>query len=374
MNTTLKPCSCIGEFVARTKLMCLAQLGGLVLCLTSWAAGPETLVLRRQMVYDENAQLDAFSMLVPQGWKIDSKITWQLGRLDPAHAFVRVYNPDGVESYASYGGIWMFVDWSTLGMKVPEGTIRDNILVHRMYASPAEFVMHFAIENMGGELQRAKLEEVKEMPELADAVVAPLRRNPGPQGALTARVNRLRFEYYVRGIPVEEDVYCTICTNAHPENGFVNWSAHLVSVRAAKGQMKEKIGLLRTVATSTRLTLPWFATICAVQRQALELERLALNAERQRAAIVLEARQVTAEKYRSSFEKQGTAASEVNQGWDQVIRGVETKYDPIHKHCVEIPLGYQHAWVNPLGETILSNNGTYNPGGNFQSLEAPPRG
>ena len=350
-------------------LMCAATF--LTMPSPAQAEAPDTLYLSRQMLYDNEARQDAFSMLVPQGWKVESKFQWQLGRLDPVHPTVKVYNPNGVEAFHSFGGIWMFVDYSMLPLPVPEFSLRNNIVVHRMYSSPAHFVMNLAMKFMSSDLQRAKLVDVKELPELAAAVVAPYQANPGPQGAPTGRINRLRFEYTVNGVPVEEDVYCTILVSPHPQYGFVNWSANMISFRAAKGHMQDSMGLLRTIAASTRLTLPWYATIGSMQQQALALERLALDAERQRTAIVMEAARVTSETYRNSFEKQMAANTAINEGWDQIIRGVECKVDPISGHKMEVPLGYSHAWVNALGQTVLSNNANFSPGSGYQLLQAP---
>jgi hypothetical protein len=63
----------------------------------------------------------------------------------------------------------------------------------------------------------------------------------------------------------------------------------------------------------------------------------------------------------------------VSNQFSQYMRDVEPYYDPVSRQNVELPTGYDNAWVDNSGQYVLSDNPNFNPniGGNqnFQRLE-----
>lgn len=59
-------------------------------------------------------------------------------------------------------------------------------------------------------------------------------------------------------------------------------------------------------------------------------------------------------------ERQGVY-DRVAENFSQHIRGVDEYYDPVEEKPVELPAGYGHAWVNGLGEYVVSDDPNYNP-------------
>jgi hypothetical protein len=63
----------------------------------------------------------------------------------------------------------------------------------------------------------------------------------------------------------------------------------------------------------------------------------------------------------------------VSSQFSQYMRGVDPYYDPVAQKNIELPTGYDNAWVDNSGQYVLSDNPNFNPniGGNqsFQRLE-----
>ena len=70
-----------------------------------------------------------------------------------------------------------------------------------------------------------------------------------------------------------------------------------------------------------------------------------------------EIRQMFNESYKRSCQAQERMA----RNYTEYIRGVETYRDPYEDRPVQLPSGYDHVWVNRLGEYILSNQAGFDP-------------
>ncbi len=51
----------------------------------------------------------------------------------------------------------------------------------------------------------------------------------------------------------------------------------------------------------------------------------------------------------------------LSERFSQNIRSVDAYYDPVSERSVELPAGYQNAWVNGLGEYVIAEQGDFNP-------------
>ena len=324
------------------------------------------MILRREAVHDEMAQMDAFSLLVPNGWKVESDFRWNVLHVDPVHPMVRVFNPNGLEAINYYGGNWAFMDWSRAAVRVPDGSNTYGFTALRRFTTPADFITKYGLAAMRQELQAARLVNVTEMPKL----VAPSLAKYGNRPGLRAAVNRMRFDYAVEGRPVQEDVYCTLYADPPAPSGAVTWSAEVVAFRAEKGKIDDTMSLLLAIKSSVRENPQWSAVIGQVARIVQEISVDGSNQEAIRARIREVAAQKLARNILDRSERAQAASIQTSERWDQVIRGVETRVSPIDQKPIEVPAGYSNVWINPLNEIILSNDPNYTP----NSVNGIPRG
>jgi hypothetical protein len=63
-----------------------------------------------------------------------------------------------------------------------------------------------------------------------------------------------------------------------------------------------------------------------------------------------------------AWEQRQQAQDRIAQNFSDYVRGVERFHDPIAGREVELPAGYGRAWANNLGEYVVSDSPSYNPG------------
>jgi hypothetical protein len=87
-------------------------------------------------------------------------------------------------------------------------------------------------------------------------------------------------------------------------------------------------------------------------------------------------REISDDMMRSWEERQGVY-DRLSERFSQNIRGVDEYYDPVSDRRVELPGGYRNAWVNGLGEYVITEQEDYNPNigsnQNWQRMERRDR-
>jgi hypothetical protein len=326
----------------------------------------DVLALRRVAVHDDTAQLDALTLLVPVGWNVQSKFPWRFDHVDPVHPIIRVFNPQGVEAITYYGGNWAFMDWSRAQVHPADGGNTYGITVQTRFATPTDFITRFAIGALSDELQHARLVQATNRPDM----VQPALAKYGDRSGLAATVNRLQYEYAVQGVTVQEDVYCTLYTDPPDRSGTVTWSAEVLAFRAGKGKLEKAMGLLLAIKSSAQPDPRYLQVVDAVVQG---LHQTMAEAQRQE-FIRIQMRNAASQKLGQDIIERANTANAASlkaaEMWDQTIRGVETRVNPIDQTSMEVPSGYSNVFVNPLGEVVLSNDASYNP----NAVNATPNG
>jgi hypothetical protein len=52
---------------------------------------------------------------------------------------------------------------------------------------------------------------------------------------------------------------------------------------------------------------------------------------------------------------------QTNRNFDNYIRDVEDRFNPYRGKVVQVPAGYNYAWINPLGQVVQSNDPSFDP-------------
>lgn len=61
------------------------------------------------------------------------------------------------------------------------------------------------------------------------------------------------------------------------------------------------------------------------------------------------------------YESRQAAMDRINERWDRVIRGVEVYHNPNTGENVELPSGYDSAWLNKGGDYLVTGSMNCNP-------------
>jgi len=335
--------------------------------------------------------IEAARLLVPADWKIEGGVHWVGGQLGCPSNIIQVSfkatAPDGVT------GIEFGPGYSWASNSDPQGMRIIQQLAAQKQGCDGGPVVGPIDYLRGRILQKyrpgARLLGSEPLPDLTKEKTDALLRIYGPlvkQGtmrAAKAEAGSIHISYTVNGQPVEEWISTTIDSLVSPtinsaammrgqmaytESTYTLSSEGFFAARAPLGKFDKK--LAATIIASTR---PNPAYQEAVGNFLLSMAKIQQKGAMDRQKIWHDAQQQISSTINESYRRQQAAQDRAAAQFDQVIRGVETYVNPSTGEKVELTGGYNNAWVNGLGEYILSDSGSFNPNaalkGNWQQLQ-----
>ncbi len=331
------------------------------------AAQPDAVRLRPVSIVDQQGTgFEAYRMLAPVDWQVDSAVIWWIpvNCASPAALRIRAVDPRSVEEVNVFPA--RPFAWSPRGIAFfPPGSFYLGNEV-RPPVDATAYVRQYLIPRFRPQLAQARLTGAQPLPDLAQAAAAAF---PGLSPRISAA--RVSFESEQQGRPIQEDVYAAIVA-LQLTPPVVNWGPYsLFSFKAEKSQLADRARLFGTMVTSLRPNLRWYNRYMqlsdACTRSAIEASNQAVL----RSKIISQTNDQISETRRQAFENRQAVQDRVNAKFSQYIRGVESYQNPFEGHRVELPSGYSHVWANRSGEYILSNGANYNPnvGSNIQWQE-----
>jgi hypothetical protein len=303
----------------------------------------------RLSVKDPGAgNMEAYSLLVPAGWKAEGGVQWLPDHSIQANLLMRISDPKtgaAIEFLPSQNFSWV----STFSMP-PGSNYLGNVLWPPVQDVP-EFIRLFYFSGALARLQTARMVATENLDKVADQVS---RAQGGP-----ARCARVRYEYRDGDQAWEEDVYVTLVYA--PSQIVTYWTGGAHSFRSHRGQLDRLTPIMNTTTKSLRQSPEWFGYLMYVRN--LFLDRMAQgirNAGRLSDTITRnteEIRKMHEDSYRQANESQDRIA----RSYSEYIRGVETYRNPYEDRPVQLPSGYDRVWVSRSGEYLLSNQPGFDP-------------
>ena len=329
------------------------------------AAG--TLVLKPLVVNDPVFGEEAFRTLVPANWSANGQVIWRMHPQYPSTLAVQAAEQSGLEQVHIYpgmpfaDGVWYLPRGSSyLGNEI--APYPDDIV---------SFLRYYLLPRFRPDVVDYRVENVQTMPAWAQssAVVAGFRSIRVPADAQAGMV---RIAYEVNGERVEEEYYIML---DHAVMLGVNywgneWSS---SVRAPDGHLNEVRGIHQAIVSSLRISLDFYNR----DRQAAQMVTNIISGESATAvrisSILSHTNEQISDTIRSSYENRERVMDQVNAQFDRYIRGVEQYQNPADGGVIELPSGHRNAWVNGLGQYVLSDDPNFNPNvqmqGSWQQLQ-----
>lgn len=333
-------------------------LGMMGMAAVAWgqtqAQGKNSMRFTRFAVNDPGINnIEAVSFLIPSGWKTEGGIVWWHDYSILANLFMKVTDPvSGAQIEFLPGQNFTWLNYMIVPMQ-PGTNYMGNILWQPI-TDPPQFVQTFYAPQVTPHLAQARLVSCEDLPKIAAEFV----RQNGNQGS--ARSSRVRYEYDRNGQRWEEDVYFTL--SYFPFNLGTIWQVRqCYAFRAPKGQLDRVTPVMNTTIQTIRLTPEWFGGYMYVQK--LFNNRMYQSIRNARALSDTitrnnnEIQQMIADGYRARSESQ----DRISQSFSEYIRGVDTYSNPFEGRQVQLPSGYNDAWVNSRGEYLLSNEAGFDP-------------
>lgn len=329
---------------------------------TAAEAAPGTLRLTRLSVADPMVGGDeAFSLLVPAGWRHEGGVLWQQQYSNLATGQFRVFDPAGARQLEILPSI-PFV-WAEGGIAFfPPGSVYLGNVVQPPPRSAHDFVRDTIIPRYRDSARSLRIAGRERLADVERAL-----SQGGESYGITSTVlaERIRIEYEdgKTGRAMEEDVYCVLTLATTPSMpGSVMWSPErLYAFRAEKGRLDAEAPLLQTMASSLRISLPWFAKYSQVLEMARNNQLQSIRDAGDISRRISKNSDEILALYRQSWEERQASADRVSREFSESVRGVETYTDPAKSHPVELPSGYRNAWVSQSGEYVLSNEDGFDP-------------
>ncbi len=350
------------------------------------AMAAQTIVLTRREIFDPTLQMNAASLLVPDGWKVEGKISWipagqglsasDIVISDPnSHAVARFYPQiayiDGERESQLRADVTGGQMRDSINKIYAEGNFDDNgVEIRRLPNSVQQYLKEFLIPRYRPELARAadlKIVEDKPMPEYADHYVK-------QRALLNTRAlsSRIRFTYSSNGENTEEVIFCTLIRSAVglPTPELFPWSAEVHSYSAPAGKLDALLPLLTTVHDSVTPDLGWYNRYLQIAEMIMQMQREKLQAMLDNGRILMDnvhrlASQTQAEvsdHIRDNYEKQQKDKAGMQEQFMQYVNDLQPMTNPTTGAKMLVPAGYSNGFIGSNGSLVLTNNPSYQPG------------
>jgi hypothetical protein len=316
--------------------------------------------------HDPTAGLDAFSLLIPKGWRVQGSIGWSDDPALPASSRFRFYDPAGASElniFPTQSYFW--TDNRTFLATNPPGSLRFGTRV----AKPVDIESAFRrtiLPKLRDELGRWRPTAREDVPELARLA----KGMPTPGVEARAQAGKMRIEYRDRGKPMEEEIYAVVTQFITRQPASVLSPAYFInywyidfifSFRAEKGKLDEQSKLFQAMIYSFKVSPAFFAKVVNTKDMLAQLAIRRIHATGRIGEIVAQAGSALRADQQQAWEQRQEVQERIARSFGDYIRGVDRFHDPLAGKQVELPSGYGYAWSNNLGEYIVTDSPGYNP-------------
>jgi hypothetical protein len=298
--------------------------------------------------------IDAFSVLVPQGWQANGEVQWL--PFWSRQAFIQTRVVDPVTG--------LTIDWlpiqdfmyftSPAGFEgVPIGGNYQGKEYRPPVTDPVQFVREFWMAGDLSHLQSATIVFVEDQPAIADEFIR------GFGAPANAGAWRIRYEYVSGGVMWEQDVsFALLWSGTDPVSWYVNFAS---TVGAPKGELDRQAGLVSTVLASRTTTVEWEADYRVVQQLFYQGIRQQMVDTQRLVELLAQYRAESQALQQQVFDERMASIDRRNEIFRETLGGVEGYVDPVNQVVVQLPLGWDTYWVNEAGEYLAVNDPTFDP-------------
>lgn len=324
------------------------------ICTAAFAQQSGPMKFTRLSVHDPGINnIEAVSFLIPAGWKTEGGIQWYPNYSVLASLNMRITDPQtgaAIEFLPHQNFTWL----NQMAVPMAPGTnYLGNILWQPIGDIPT-FIQTFYVPNVLSHLRGARPVGGEELPKVA----AEIAKQYG--GASTVKSARVRYEYQNAGQPWAEDVYITLVYT--PWQLGTLWGIQSAyAFRAPRDQLDRMTPMMSTTISTLRLTPDWYSGFMYVQKLFTDrMNQGIANAKALSDTITRNSEEIR-KMYADSYRQRQESEDRISQSYSEYIRGVETYKNPYEDHPVQLPSGYNDAWVNSRGEYMLSNQAGFDP-------------
>jgi hypothetical protein len=292
------------------------------------------------------SQQTALTSLVPEGWKIEEELYWDLSDPDvPLRYRGTCTDPAGPAAIQFFPDIVGHAD--IRGGKAPTSVIAG---------------LETIIEKNRPGL-RYRITDKKEK------VVSDTSGMMSSNQPVATRISSgyVRIEYELGGKVVEEEFSGTLLVSQISTFSAVgrldSWiwkGSEIRACRAAKGELDEVRRISQTIATSVNMPIEFYNLFSQVKGAVIQAGYDAIRHAAIRSRIIASAQKDISRTIMDSYWQNQRVKDRIHENFSDYMRGVEP-YKLPEGGMVKLPSGYSNAWVNGRGEYIVSSKPLFDP-------------
>ena len=327
--------------------------------------------LKTHVCFDQQGLgMEAFRMLIPAEWEFQGGIQWMTNNPGmPGVVAFRAFNPKGVECFEAFPNIACY--WTNnqmaLGMLPVGGLYYGNEV--RPPAPVLQVLRELVVPRYRGASSGLEIVAEQQLPDL----VQQMRANSpaAPTGVTSAEGGKLRLRYKLGDRAVEEDLYGVVEMSRQSTPmlmGFMGameqvfWMAsYLFAFRAQAGTLDGLSDTFMGLVRSFKISPDWYARYVQVAQGMLQGGMQQVAGAGQISQIISQTGNAIGDMMLDGYAQRQATMDHMADQFGQATRGVDGYRDPFENADVELPGGYEHAWSNPLGEYIVTDDPDFDP-------------
>jgi hypothetical protein len=312
----------------------------------------------------EGTSLELFHMLIPFDWQFEGGCRWLLDNPGmPASVAFQVSNPQGAEMFSVLPNINL--TWNNnpiTGMTHPIGSRYFGAEV-RPPMGIVQALRELVLPRYRSHVERLQILSEEPQPDLPR-----LAKSEAAISGGSAEGGKVRIRYTAQGRDFDEDIYgvveifrVPIASMFMPVEIQIWFVDFLFTFRAAVGLLDATMELYKVMIGSFQLNPEWYAAFKSIAQTLAQQQIQRLHHVGQIGQILAQAgRQMRQQNLNDWYARQ-QAYDRLSDNRSRSLKGMDAFLDPQRQQVVELPSGYGQAWVNNLGEYLLTEGPGYNP-------------
>jgi hypothetical protein len=310
---------------------------------------------------------EAFSLLIPSDWQFEGSINWVLDNPGmPATANIRVWNPQGTEEFDVFPNqAFFWTDNALIQQTNPPGSTYFGALV-RSPLDPIDALKEIALPLFRGNVENLNVVSEQEVPEMDQL----FQTGTDPTTGISSSADsaKIRVEYSLNGVMMEDEMYCVIQSLKIPQQSIYgtttnnNWyMTYLASFRAEKGKLDSESKVFQTIAFSTKTDKNWLNKYNQLVYYLIQNQIHQIQSIGQLSNMLSQMSNEISDQNLKDWEQRQNVNDQLVKDFCNQILEIQPYNNPIDGSTVDLPSGYTSVWTNSLGEYVLGESPSFNP-------------
>jgi hypothetical protein len=309
----------------------------------------------------------AFTMLIPSDWQSEGSIKWILDNpAMPVAGEFRAWNPNGHEEFHLFANQAFFSsDNPMVQQTFPPGSRYFGAIVHTPLG-PIAALKEIAVPKFRGNVENLRVISQEALPQVEGNFQT--GTDPTTGVVTSAEAGKIRVEYILNSVAMEEELYCIIQTQDIPIPTIygtyrnINWyMTYIESFRAENGKLDSQSKTFQMISYFARTDINWLNRYNQVVEYLIQRQIQQIQSLGQITSIVSQTSNEISDANFEAWQQDQNTKDQLANDFSNSILGIESYRNPFDGSAVDLPSGYSSVWANSLGEYVLSESASYDP-------------